>query len=71
MSFALQDLQTPSSERPYLSLLLGFDEFVTDIDIPRYLQKNDATLKFPVKVRIEDAPLFAFLVAAIIITVNF
>jgi hypothetical protein len=55
MPFALEDSKTPSSERPYLSLLLGFDEIVTDLDIPRYLRKNDATLKFPVKVRIEHA----------------
>jgi hypothetical protein len=70
MSFALQHSNVPSSERPYLSLLLGFDDIVTDIDIPRYLRKNDATLKFPVKVRIaEHAHSFAVLVA--VITIHF
>jgi hypothetical protein len=55
MPIIIDESETPSSERQYLSLLLGFDEIVTDIDIPRYLKENDATLRFPVKVR-NNAP---------------
>ncbi len=37
--------------RPLHSLMGEFDKFVPDMDIPRFLRENDATLRFPEKVR--------------------
>ncbi len=64
MQSTLNDSETPSSERQYLSLLLGFDAIVTEIDIPRYLKENDALLRFPVKVG-KETPRFPFFLSAL------
>jgi hypothetical protein len=71
MPIILDESETPSSERQYLSLLLGFDEIVTDIDIPRYLKENDATLRFPVKVRNNTPHLVSSSVSALTSNVKY